>query len=52
MPLFHIRAPLCYATPSPCIEGTHFMSIIDIVRLAAAILTLSAVFGYINHRWL
>ena len=28
------------------------MSIIDIVKLAAAILTLSAVFGYINHRWL
>jgi CPA1 family monovalent cation:H+ antiporter len=29
-----------------------FMSIIDIVKLAAAILTLSALFGYINHRWL
>lgn len=28
------------------------MSIIDIVKLAAAILTLSALFGYINHRWL
>ncbi len=28
------------------------MSITDAVHLAAAILTLSAVFGYINHRWL
>lgn len=28
------------------------MSVVDVVRLAAAILTLSAVFGYINHRWL
>jgi CPA1 family monovalent cation:H+ antiporter len=28
------------------------MSIVDAVHLAAALLTLSAVFGYINHRWL
>jgi len=28
------------------------MGVVDVVRLAAAILTLSAVFGYINHRWL
>ncbi len=28
------------------------MGIIEVVRLAAAILTLSALFGYINHRWL
>lgn len=28
------------------------MDVIDTVRLAAAILTLSAVFGYVNHRWL
>ncbi|UCH72878.1 MAG: sodium:proton antiporter [Rhodospirillales bacterium] len=28
------------------------MSIVDAVNLAAALLTLSAVFGYINHRWL
>ena len=28
------------------------MNIIDIVNLAAAILTLSALFGYINYRWL
>jgi len=28
------------------------MSIIDIVKLAAAILTLSALFGYVNFRWL
>jgi CPA1 family monovalent cation:H+ antiporter len=29
-----------------------FMGVVDVVRLAAAILTLSAVFGYINYRWL
>ncbi len=28
------------------------MGVVDVVRLAAAILTLSAVFGYINYRWL
>ena len=28
------------------------MSIVDAVHLAAALLTLSAVFGYVNHRWL
>ncbi len=28
------------------------VGIIEVVRLAAAILTLSALFGYINHRWL
>ncbi|MDH3228374.1 MAG: sodium:proton antiporter [Alphaproteobacteria bacterium] len=28
------------------------MSIVDAVHLAAALLTLSALFGYINHRWL
>ena len=28
------------------------MGIFETVRLAAAILTLSALFGYINHRWL
>ncbi len=28
------------------------MAIVDAVNLAAALLTLSAVFGYVNHRWL
>ncbi len=28
------------------------MAIVDAVNLAAALLTLSAVFGYMNHRWL
>lgn len=43
---------MCY---SLLVHATHTetpMSIIDIVKLAAAILTLSALFGYINHRWL
>jgi CPA1 family monovalent cation:H+ antiporter len=33
-------------------EGDHRMGIVDAVNLAAALLTLSAVFGYVNHRWL
>jgi CPA1 family monovalent cation:H+ antiporter len=33
-------------------KGNARMSIVDAVRLAAAILTLSAVFGYVNFRWL
>ncbi len=33
-------------------EGGDRMSIVDVVHLAAALLTLSAVFGYVNHRWL
>lgn len=28
------------------------MSVVDVVYLAAVLLTLSAVFGYVNHRWL
>ncbi|HER34784.1 MAG TPA: sodium:proton antiporter, partial [Halothiobacillaceae bacterium] len=28
------------------------MSVVDVVYLAAVLLTLSAVFGYANHRWL
>lgn len=28
------------------------MGVVDVVRLAAAILTLSALFGYVNYRWM
>jgi len=33
-------------------EGNARMSIVNAFHLAAALLTLSALFGYINHRWL